>query len=67
MEGPEELIRKASERRRNAAYRPAAAREETSGQEAGPPPAPVSRHSSYTALMRSHDRMRTRHIPDGGD
>lgn len=29
-------------------------------------PAHVSNHASYTALMRSHDRMRSRHMSGQG-
>ena len=57
MKGPRELLRRAAaNRRREAAFtdRP---------DSAAPRPAVQSHHATYTALMHSHDRMRTRHLP----
>ena len=67
MERPSELIRRAS---RRESVLPAMKegrggereRREEEGWENLPPPQPVSRHDSYSALMRSHDRVHTRHI-----
>ena len=58
MTGPRELLRRAAENRRRQPERPA--REE--------PLLPhretvQSHHANYTALMHSHDRVRTRHLP----
>ena len=58
MERPGELLRRARESRRAAPYVRA---------EAEPAPPRVRSeipggHSSYTALMRSHDRVRTQHL-----
>ena len=58
MTGPRELLRRAAENRRR---RPT----EAVGGEMLPPrqTAVQSHHATYTALMHSHDRMRTRHLP----
>ena len=64
MENPGELIRRAGNKRKLAP--PRERMPEPPAQRVEPRPAPVSRHSSYTALMRSHDRMSTRHIPKQG-
>ena len=61
MLGPRELLRRAAENRRRRPPQPA--REEP----LPPRPAAVQpHHSTYTALMHSHDRMRTRHLPGQG-
>lgn len=67
MENPGEIMRRALERRRAArptpALRPDRAEPAEPQQQAQPAePRHRSSHASYTALMRSHDRMRTRHI-----
>lgn len=62
MENPGALLRRAEQNRRLKAVLP---RPEMPAQEAermAPAPRHVSSHASYTALMRSHDRMHTRHI-----
>ena len=61
MTGPRELLRKAAANRREGETR----------IEAREAPAPnrtevQPHHANYTALMRSHDRMRTRHLPGNG-
>ena len=65
MENPASLLRRAREQKR---FRGAAAPPEAPVQRQKPPEAPAhqSSHASYTALMRSHDRMRTRHIAGQG-
>lgn len=70
MEGPGEMIDRAISRKKmgrlpGGARRQAAAEAmegAQSVQEAQPAPKPISRHASYSALMRSHDRVHTRHI-----
>ena len=63
MEGPGELIRRAANRPGRMAHPPGERRENAPLQEESlPVPQPISRHGSYTALMRSHDRVHTRHI-----
>ena len=63
MEKPADLIRRAAMKRR-LMHRREQQDEPQPLQDA--PPQPISRHASYTALMRSHDRMGTRHIPRQG-
>ncbi len=66
MDRPGELIRRATGRMKGILRRELPRSEEAAPpQENLPPPVPVSRHGSYTALMRSHDRVHTRHIPGG--
>ena len=64
MENPERLIRRAAQKSR--LMRPQQETQERT-QEAQedilPAPPPPTRHGTYTALMRSHDRVHTRHIP----
>ena len=63
MENPARLLQRAALNRRQKAPDP-------SPEPAPEPPAPaglsrpkhISHHASYTALMRSHDRVSTRHI-----
>ena len=62
MEGPRETLRRAAENRR--AQRNRSAREEPNAQARQAAPEP--HHATYTALMHSHDRMRTRHLPEQG-
>ena len=59
--GPRELVRRAAQNRREKPSLPAAG-------EANAPRAMAvqSHHATYTALMRSHDRMRTRHLSGQG-
>lgn len=64
MERPGEMLRRAGERRRLEAPRRAQECREEPLRE--PAAAPLSRHGSYSALMRSHDRVATRHIPRQG-
>lgn len=68
MDGPRELLRRAARSRGGApaAERAQAANERvrTAGERARPEP----HRGSYAALMRSHDRVRARHLPvQGGD
>ena len=63
MENPAKLLRRAQQNRRAPAIRPAAAREEV---QTPPSPPHQSSHASYSALMRSHDRVHTRHIGGQG-
>jgi len=70
MDNPGELIRRAGKKRKLSPP-PEAGTQPTPVQEAAPRalelrPVPLSRHGSYTALMRSHDRVATRHIPKQG-
>ena len=63
MTGPRELLRRAAANRRGVPVR-----HETPAdfaQEVSAPRRDVvqSHHANYTALMQSHDRMRTRHLP----
>lgn len=63
METPARLVRRAAlNKRQRAAVQPPP-------QPLQPPPQSsprhTSSHASYTALMRSHDRVSTRHIPPG--
>ena len=60
MAGPRELLRRAAQNRRRALPHP--------GKEERPAPRPALQphHATYTALMHSHDRMRTRHLPGQG-
>lgn len=61
MENPGELIRRAREKRKYIHRE--AERESPPEEEKLPPmPPPLFRHSNYTALMRSHDRVHTRHV-----
>lgn len=69
MENPASMVRRAalSRRRRNLPAAPVPASAQP--PQPSPPAAPrhTSSHASYTALMRSHDRVSTRHIaPRGG-
>lgn len=65
MDRPGELIRRASIRPGWMPHQPPQEKdEELIFEENLPAPQPVSRHASYTALMRSHDRVHTRHITD---
>lgn len=65
MENPAAILRRAGEQRR---FRGLAAPPQPPVPAEKPPAAPAHRssHASYTALMRSHDRMRTRHIAGQG-
>ena len=65
MDGPGKLIRKAVQRAHSIPVEKPAHAQEQWEQAAEYPPPPVSRHGSYTALMRSHDRVHTRHLSGG--
>lgn len=68
METPASLVHRAALSRRQGTLPPPA--QTPPPRQAVQAPAPVSRqksgHASYTALMRSHDRVSTRHIPPHG-
>ena len=59
MTSPRELLRRAAANRREGAPR-------TERAESAAPrrTAVQSHHATYTALIHSHDRMRTRHLPE---
>ena len=59
MDYPAKLVHRAALNRRQKASAQAPAPPEIP---AVPAPKHISHHSSYTALMRSHDRVSTRHI-----
>ena len=61
MATPKELIRMAEERRRMKRVREGFAVMAAQDTAALPPPMPT-RHANYTKLMRSHDRMGSRHL-----
>ena len=64
MASPSEFIRIAQERRRMGRLRPMQAEvQQQETQIARPLP---TNHASYTRLMQSHDRMRTRHLSPNG-
>ena len=58
MDTPSELIRRA---KRSQLYRNVRRIQPQAACEAVSRPLPTS-HASYTRLMQSHDRMRTRHL-----
>ena len=58
MENPAGILRRAKEQKRFRGMQGAPAQP----QKQSAAPVHQSSHASYTALMRSHDRMRTRHI-----
>ena len=61
MSNPAELMRRAAQTRQRAAVRqPEAAKRPEPAAE--PQPRPQARHANYSALMRSHDRVRTCHL-----
>lgn len=61
MLGPRELLRRAAQNRSRPPRGPARAELPPSRTAAVQP-----HHATYTALMHSHDRMRTRHLPGQG-
>ena len=66
MENSGRLLQRArSEKHLRSSFKPM---EIQKNGESEPPVQPIQRtsHASYTALMRSHDRMRTRHIAGQG-
>lgn len=66
MDGPGKLIQRAARRARSMPVEKQAHAGELGERTAESlPPPPVSRHGSYTALMRSHDRVHTRHLAGG--
>lgn len=64
MENPESLLRRARRSRRNR--RQVAAPRQTESVQIRRPPLPTG-HAGYSALMRSHDRMFSRHISRSGE
>lgn len=71
MEGPREMIHRAALRRKAGRLPVGAGRLAGLAAEAGQEsrqaaPKPISRHASYSALMRSHDRVHTQHIARKG-
>ena len=58
MENPGELLRRA----RNRVRRKAVPERREAAESVQSAPQFVSRHASYSALMRSHDRVHTRHL-----
>ena len=63
MDGPRELLRRAANNRRRASAAPEAGVLAAAEPVAPPRMAMHEGHATYTALMRSHDRLRTRHLP----
>ena len=63
MERIGDMLARALENQRKQAARATAARRNALPQAQS---APASSHASYTALMRSHDRVHTRHIAGKG-
>ncbi len=63
MDGPRDLLRRAANSRRRASAAPEAAVPTATEPVALPRAAVHEGHATYTALMRSHDRLRTRHLP----
>lgn len=69
MENPGKLLQRARfEKHLRSSFKPPEIQKNAEGES---PAQPIQRtsHASYTVLMRSHDRMRTRHIAGqgGGD
>lgn len=64
MENPGRLVRRAKLSRQEAGRRKESALPGTGAQTSGPKP--VSSHANYAALMRSHDRVHTRHVQGQG-
>ena len=64
MDGPRGMLRRAAENRRTAPVRPAMP--EAERESAEPRPQAREHHGDYEALMRNHDRLRTRHLPVQG-
>lgn len=62
MDHPADLLRRAERSRRQKNIPVPAAAAEHAPPKLPAAPRHTSSHSSYTALMRSHDRMATRHI-----
>ena len=62
MENPGVLLNRAREFRHFRGISEPPAQQHAEGDVQRPAPVHQSSHASYTALMRSHDRMRTRHI-----
>lgn len=60
MENPSEILRRARVNRRANAHRQAQISEETVGRMGELQR--IGAHANYSALMRSHDRARSRHI-----
>ena len=65
MENPGSLIHRARQKIRiKPAPQPTSLQPEPQPEASQEAPQFVSRHASYSALMRSHDRISTRHIQD---
>ena len=64
MENPGEMLRRARQNKRKPAVKPV--RETAVPEKEHSVRIPHSGHSGYSALMRSHDRMGTRHIGGKG-
>lgn len=62
MEGPGGMIDRAVRRKKMGRLPGGGMRGREPAAELQPAPKPISRHASYSALMRSHDRVHTRHI-----
>ena len=60
MSNPTAVLRHARENRRRQGVQPVPIRDEGTAPTQNPPHR--SSHASYSALMRSHDRVHTRHI-----
>lgn len=67
MENPGTLLYRARLSRRFRIAEKPAEKQVSSGETLPAEPPHRSSHASYTALMRSHDRMRTRHIAGQGE
>ena len=65
MATPSQLIRRAEENRRIKKRKGSFSAMPTREAEPLPPPMPTS-HANYTKLMRSHDRMGSRHLSRSG-
>lgn len=66
MENPGSLLQRARNNRRFRAVSNSFQMREPEKKAPVSEPVHRSSHASYTALMRSHDRMRTRHIGGQG-
>lgn len=64
MEGPGKMIRRATCNRRQACFSAAQHKPAMESDGAGRPASAryPTGHANYTALMRSHDRVHTRHL-----
>lgn len=62
MSNPAELMRRAAQIRQRARVRWPEGAQESAPATPRPQPHPQARHANYSALMRSHDRVRTCHL-----